>query len=143
MYNVLQEAQDNNAQEKILFNAVLTVLGQHCTAKNLIPDNIAKEKTQCNVIWISLFVNCYFGLVNFLIITGYCNCRSNISQISTTLHKKNPESTLNKKTRLYRTALLFQSEQILFDIIWSILYSVVVSVLVYLMSYMEAILHII
>ena len=34
--NVVQEAQDNNAQEKILFNVVLIFLGQHSTCKNLV-----------------------------------------------------------------------------------------------------------
>ena len=34
--DVLLEALDNNAQEKILFNDVLILLGQHCTGKNLV-----------------------------------------------------------------------------------------------------------
>ena len=34
--NVAQESQDNNAQEKILFNVVLIFLGQHCTGKNFV-----------------------------------------------------------------------------------------------------------
>ena len=32
--NVVQEAPDNIAQVKILFNFVLILLGQHCTGKN-------------------------------------------------------------------------------------------------------------
>ena len=29
-------SSDNNAQEKILFNDALILLGQHCTGKNLV-----------------------------------------------------------------------------------------------------------
>ena len=35
MCNVVQEAPDNIAQKKILFNVVLLLLKQHCTCKNL------------------------------------------------------------------------------------------------------------
>ena len=49
----------------------------------------------------SLYGDFYFGLVNFLKITGCCKYRTNIAQISPTLHKKNPGPTLNKKKRLY------------------------------------------
>ena len=63
--NVVLETPGNIAQEKILFNAIFILLGQHYTGK----------KTQCNVVWTSLFGNFCFGLVNFSIINGCCNCR--------------------------------------------------------------------
>ena len=101
-------------------------LRQHCTGKNPVrcclnsgdkiaelktlciaqdtPGKIAQEKSQFIVVWTtSLFGNFYFELVNFLIITGCCKCRTSIALISPTLLKKNPELTFNKKTRLYRT----------------------------------------
>ena len=34
--NVVQESPDNIAQEKILINVVLILLGQHSTGKNLV-----------------------------------------------------------------------------------------------------------
>ena len=34
--NVVQEAPDNNAQEKNPFTVVLILLGQHCTGKFLV-----------------------------------------------------------------------------------------------------------
>ena len=34
--NVVLEAPENNAHEKILFSDVLILLGQHCTGKNLV-----------------------------------------------------------------------------------------------------------
>ena len=94
--NVVQEAPENIAQEKIMFNVVLILLEQHCRGKNLCnviqeaPDNIAHEKILVDVFWTkSLFGNFYFGPVNFLIITGCCKYCANIGQISPTLHKKN------------------------------------------------------
>lgn len=45
----------------------------------------------------------YFGLVNFFIITRCCKCRTNVIQISPTLHKKNAGPPLSKKTRFYGT----------------------------------------
>ena len=72
--NVAQEIPDNIAQEKILFNIVLILLGRHCTGKSLVqccprsPYNIAQEQTQCNVVRItSLFGDFYFEPINFLI----------------------------------------------------------------------------
>ena len=34
LYNVVQEAPDNIAHEKIPFNVVFALLGRHCTDKN-------------------------------------------------------------------------------------------------------------
>ena len=143
--NVVEEAPDNIAQEKILFNVVLLLLKQHCTCKNLeqccpryyrqdctgkilfyvavillsiaqvktlfnvaqeTPENIVQEKNpvQCHLknIW-SLFGDFCFRPGIFLIISDCCKCRANITQISPTLHKKNPALALNKKARLYGT----------------------------------------
>ena len=53
--NVVQEAPENIAQEKIMFNVVLILLEQHCRGKNLCnviqeaPDNIAHEKILVDV----------------------------------------------------------------------------------------------
>ena len=103
MCNIVQEAPENIAQEKILINVALILLGQYWTGKNLCnvvhegPDNTAHEKFVINVVWTkSLYGNFYFGSVNFLIITGCCEYRANIA------HKKS-RATLNKKTRLYGT----------------------------------------
>ena len=55
--NIVQGASDNNAQEKILFNVALILLGQHCTGKNPVQfclntfawNNIALVNILCNV----------------------------------------------------------------------------------------------
>ena len=53
--NVVQEAPENIAQEKIMFNVVLILLEQHCRGKSLCnviqeaPDNIAHEKILVDV----------------------------------------------------------------------------------------------
>ena len=70
--NVVQEAPENIAQGKLLFNVVLILLGQYRTDKNLCnvaqkaPDEIAREKnpSQCRLNR-SLYGNFCFGLVNF------------------------------------------------------------------------------
>ena len=79
----VQETPDNIAQEKILFNVVLILLGQHCTGKIYVqccprgsrqysagkklvrwcnvqeaPDNIAQEKILFNVVLILLGQHC-------------------------------------------------------------------------------------
>ena len=61
-----------------------------------------RNPMQCclNNIW-SLFDYFYIGPFNILIINSCCKCRTNIAQMSSTLHKKNPRPTLNKNTRLY------------------------------------------
>ena len=57
-------APDNIAQEKILFNVVLILFGEHCTGKTLCnvvqlaPDNIAPEKFLFNVVLILLEQHC-------------------------------------------------------------------------------------
>ena len=54
--NVAQEAPDNTAQEKIMFNVILILLGQHCTDKTLCSvaqeasENIAQDRILFNVI---------------------------------------------------------------------------------------------
>ena len=52
--NIAQEATDNIAQEKILFNVVLIFLGQHCTGKTLC--NIAQEASG-NIAQEKIFFN--------------------------------------------------------------------------------------
>ena len=48
--SVVPDAPDNTAQEKILFNVILILLGQYCTEKTLCnvvieaPEHIAQEK---------------------------------------------------------------------------------------------------
>ena len=55
--NVVQEARDNIAHEKILFNIVVILLGQHCTDKNPVqycPSDYRQHytgKKQCIVVW--------------------------------------------------------------------------------------------
>ena len=63
-----------------------------------------KNPVQCHLknIW-SLFGDFCFRPGIFLIISDCCKCRANITQISPTLHKKNPALALNKKARLYGT----------------------------------------
>ena len=74
LFSVVQFAPDNIVLEKILFNVVLILLGQHCTSKNFVQccsrdsrqhctgknpvqyclkyswDSIAQVKTLCNVV---------------------------------------------------------------------------------------------
>ena len=62
--NVVQEASDNIAQEKIVFNVVLILLGQHCTGKKVVqccPRGFrqhAQEKNLFNVVLILLGQHC-------------------------------------------------------------------------------------
>ena len=52
-----------------------------CNVAQETPDNIAQEKKQCNVVWVtSLFGDFYFEPVHFLIITSCSKCRANIAQ---------------------------------------------------------------
>ena len=113
--NVVQEARDNITHEKILFNIVVILLGQHCKDKNpaqYCPRDYRQHYTGKNTVHCRLnnitFSIFYFGLVIFLIKTGCCKCRTNITQISLTLHKKNLRPTLNKKTRLWGARTYFQ-----------------------------------
>ena len=45
--NVALEVPDNNAHEKILFNDVLILLGQHCTGKNIVKFCPRSSRKQC------------------------------------------------------------------------------------------------
>ena len=75
-------------------------------SKVLFPD-IGKITNQGIIVWATfLFCDFCFGRVNFWIITGCCKCRANIAQIFSTLHKKNPRLTLNKKTRCHSVIAL-------------------------------------
>ena len=57
-------------------------------------------------LW-SIFGNFYFGLVNFFDSTRCCKCCSDIIQISPTLQKKNPGSTLTKKQDCIKTTCFY------------------------------------
>ena len=75
---------------------------QYLTGSRQEKDCTGKDLVQCQLsnIW-SLCGDFYFGVINFLISTGYCKCHANIAQIPLTLHKKYSEPTLNKNIRLY------------------------------------------
>ena len=92
-------APENNAQEKIMFNVVLILLGQHCTGQNHVQcsrDSKQNCTGKANALLSIQYHNSaiYFGLVHFLIITDCCKRHTNIA-------KEKSKATLNKKTRLY------------------------------------------
>ena len=62
-----------------------------------------------------------------MIITSCCKCRANIAQIFPTLHKKNPGTTLNKRTRLYGTI----------PPLWSCTYIQIVIFLIHYLQYIN------
>ena len=54
----------------------------------------------------SLFVDFYFGLVNFLIIIGCRKCHTNIAQTSPTLHKIGNIANIEQKGKIARNNII-------------------------------------
>ena len=78
-------APENNAQEKIMFNVVLILLGQHCTGQNHVQcsrDSKQNCTGKANALLSIQYHNSaiYFGLVHFLIITDCCKRHTNIAK---------------------------------------------------------------
>ena len=105
--NFVQEATDYNITKEKFYRQLYRQKSCALLPKRL-QTILHMKKTLCNVLWItSLFGNFTFKRINFLIINGCCKCRANIVQIFPKLHKKSPESTLNKRARLYGTPSLY------------------------------------
>ena len=120
--NVTQEAQDNIAHEKILFNNVVRILGQHCTGRNLChvaqetPDNIVQEKNpvQCRLN------NIIFR--RFLFWTGYIFDNNRLLQMSRQhctsflkIAQENSQSNIEQKGKIVRNSNFRMIQQILFQ----------------------------
>ena len=77
--NVVLKAPDNITQEK--FCSLLSQVKTLCCSTGYRQHRMVRNPVQCclNTIWSHL-CNFYFGLVNFLIISGYCKLYPNIEQ---------------------------------------------------------------
>ena len=100
--NFVQDAPYNIA--KILFDVVVTLLGQYCRGKNPVQcclrdsteNCTGKNPVQCRLNWLF-----YFGLVIFFIITCCCKCCSN-AKIFTDIGQNTFQANIEQKDKILR-----------------------------------------